>query len=105
MEVTEGVWYSTLVLTALSLCWLTYLGYSLAGHILILWVGAVVLILPILGVIPDAALLTIYSLACFALLAVIAAFLPQSLTQHSHQKDLRRLLQATNQRLGNPPLS
>lgn len=101
MEVMGVIWYSTLVFTAFSLCWLTYLGYSLAGHILILWVGAIVLILPILGVIPDAALLTIYSLACFALLAVIAAFLPKSLTQQSHQKNLRRLLQATNQRLDN----
>ena len=99
MEGIGATWSSALILIALSLCWLAYLGYSLAGHILILWVGAVVLVLPFLGVIPETALLTIYSLACFALLVVIAKFLPECLTQSAKQKDLRRLLQAANQRL------
>lgn len=96
-----AVSYAALILIALCLCWLAYLGYSIAGHVLILWVGTVVLILPYLDAIPEAALLTMYSLACFALLSIIALYLPEYLTQKAILKDLRRLLQGANQRLDN----
>lgn len=90
--------YVACLLLALLLCGLTWQGYRLAGYVLALWAGIVLLALPWLSIIPTKTLLITYSIICFFLLA-IAMLLPRALSAKTQLKDLRRLLHATNRML------
>lgn len=91
--------YAAPVAVAACLCWLGYKGHKQAGQLLILWVSALLIALPWLGVIPTTILVVIYGFIAAALLVVVAHALPDVLVLRARSNGLRRLLQETNRQL------
>ncbi len=95
----DAAGYISLVFLAVVLGVLGYTGYSLAGYVLVLWCGFILIGLPWIGVVPSHVLLIIYSTLCVLLLFLATYAIPIAIESSSRISGLRRLLFSKNMSL------